>query len=143
MLKVTRGPVIWFFHLRNYFFIFLKLFEHSNFGFFFYFNAPIFYNFQNLIIFLFSKFFLINKFCKFCKFFLFKRKFQSRNFDNFRNCRNCRCLLIIKFKKEKICKITKILKKFWGSKSFWIVRLFDISHYSWICQLFFWCKFIS
>ena len=33
MLKVTGGPVSRYFYSWNYFFIFLKLFEHSNFGF--------------------------------------------------------------------------------------------------------------
>ena len=54
-------------------FLFTKLFfNYLNiqiFVYFFNFNAPIFWNFPNLIYFEFFKFYLINKFCEFCEFF--------------------------------------------------------------------------
>ena len=43
----------------------LKIIWTLKFGFYFNFNASIFYNFQNLIFFLIFKVFSINKFCKF------------------------------------------------------------------------------
>ena len=56
--KVTRGPIIRFFHLRNCFFHFFLNYFNTQilvvFFFFFFFsnfNAPIFYNFENLIFF--------------------------------------------------------------------------------------------
>ena len=57
MLKVTRGPIIKFFIYEIIFSFFWKLFEHSNFGFFPSFTAPIFYNFAEFKFFEFLKLF--------------------------------------------------------------------------------------
>ena len=92
-------------------FLFAQLFFHFfliawtlHFVFFFNFNAPIFYNFPNLIFFGFLKFFLINEFCKFMNL----KKFQLRKFDNFRNCQNLRRILeVSNFKNSKFSKLRR------------------------------------
>ena len=56
MFKVTGGPVIRFFYLRNYCLIFFFNYLNTQILVFSNFNAPIFYNFPDFIFFEFLKF---------------------------------------------------------------------------------------
>ena len=127
MLKVTRGPVR-FFYLRNYLVSFFNNLNTQISFFFFNFNAPIFYNFPNLIFFGFLKFFLINKFCKFVN---LRKNFNYENLIIFETVE-----ILKEFQNYQIQKLTNFQNYKDSQKivKFWIVRRFDISHYSQFLQ---------
>ena len=72
-----RGPVIRIFFLEIIFSFFSTIWKQILL--FFYLNAPIFYNFPNVIYFEFLKFYLINKLCEFLNLVNLRKNFNREN----------------------------------------------------------------